>query len=153
MGTFSKGLGGFGAYVAGSTALREYLINRCGGIIYATALPPAVLGTMNAALDLIPLMERQREHLARMAVHLRERLNHAGLSTGASTTQIVPLILGEELRSTSLAMKLEGEGFCAVAIRPPTVPAGTSRLRLAVSALHQQEDIDQLADAIIRNLG
>ncbi len=153
MGTFSKGLGGFGAYVTGSAALREYLINRCGGIIYATALPPAVLGTMNAALDLIPLMERQREHLAAMAEHLRGRLNHAGLSTGASTTQIVPLLLGEEGRATSLAAKLEEEGFCAVAIRPPTVPAGTSRLRLAVSAMHQQEDIDRLADAIIRNLG
>ena len=153
MGTFSKGLGGFGAYVAGSAALREYLVNRCGGIIYATALPPAVLGAMNAALDLIPLMGRQREHLARVAAHLRGRLNHAGLSTGASTTQIVPLILGEEVRAISLALKLEGEGFCAVAIRPPTVPPGTSRLRLAVSALHQQDDIDQLADAIIRNLG
>jgi 8-amino-7-oxononanoate synthase len=152
MGTFSKGLGGFGAYVACSAALREYLVNRCGGIIYATALPPAVLGTMNAALDIVPLMERQREHLAAMAEHLRTRLNQAGLSTGASTTQIVPLILGEELRARSLAAKLEEEGLCTVAIRPPTVPVGTSRLRLAVSALHQQEDIDRLADAIIRNL-
>lgn len=153
MGTFSKGLGGFGAYVAGSAALREYLINRCGGIIYATALPPAVLGAMKAALDLIPAMAGQRAHLAVMAAHLRHRLNFADLNTGGSTTQIVPLILGEEIRATSLAGALEEEGYCAVAIRPPTVPVGTSRLRLAVSALHQQVDIDGLADAIIRRLG
>lgn len=153
MGTFSKGLGGFGAYVAGSAMLRKYLINRCGGIIYATALPPSVLGAMDAALDLIPLLAEQREHLSAMAAYLRKRLNHAGFNTGASTTQIVPVILGEEAQALSLARKLEEEGFCAVAIRPPTVPTGTSRLRLAVSALHRKEEIDQLADAIIRNAG
>lgn len=153
MGTFSKGLGGFGAYAAGSSALRHYLINRCGGVIYATALPPSVLGAMNAALDLIPRMDERRAHLSAMAAHLRKRLTQAGLDIGASTTQIVPLILGEERLATSLAAKLEQEGFCAIAIRPPTVPAGTSRLRLAVSALHRLEEIDALADAVIRNVG
>ncbi len=153
MGTFSKGLGGFGAYAAGSSALRHYLINRCGGVIYATALPPSVLGAMNAALDLIPRMDEQRAHLCAMAAHLRKRLTQAGLNIGTSTTQIVPLILGEERLATSLAAKLEQEGFCAIAIRPPTVPAGTSRLRLAVSALHRLEEIDALADTVIRNVG
>lgn len=153
MGTFSKGLGGFGAYAAGSSALRHYLINRCGGVIYATALPPSVLGAMNAALDLIPRMDEQRAHLCAMAAHLRKRLTQAGLNIGTSTTQIVPLILGEERLATSLAAKLEQDGFCAIAIRPPTVPAGTSRLRLAVSALHRLEEIDALADTVIRNVG
>lgn len=150
MGTFSKGLGGFGAYVAGSALLRDYLVNKCGGVIYATALPPAVLGTMNAALDLIPLMDTERSHLVQMASRLRNNLSLAGLNTGKSSTQIVPVIFGEERNTLSIAAKLEEEGYYAVAIRPPTVPAGTSRLRIAVSAMHHQDEIDALADKIIR---
>lgn len=149
MGTFSKGLGGFGAYVAGSKALISYLINRCGGLIYATALPPAVLGSMQASLALVPKMAVQRADLQRKAGILRQRLNEAGLDTGASTTQIVPLILGSEQRALDLAAKLQQDGFYTVAIRPPTVPHGTSRLRLTVSALHQDSEIHALADAII----
>ena len=152
MGTFSKGLGGFGAYVAGSAMLREYLVNRCGGVIYATALPPAVLGAMNAALDLIPQMAAERAHLHGLAAHLRSRLRAMGLDTGESFTQIVPLILGEEAKALALAASLERDGFATVAIRPPTVPAGTSRLRLALCALHTQSEIDALADAIGRLL-
>lgn len=151
MGTFSKGLGGFGGFVACSKLLRDYLINRCGGLIYATALPPSVLGTMNKALDLVPKMKNQRQHLQNMAELLRTRLQKSGLNTGKSTTQIVPLILEDEKFCVDLARKLETEGFCTVAIRPPTVPAGTSRLRLALSALHQDSDIQALADSIIRH--
>lgn len=151
MGTFSKGLGGFGGFVACSKLLRDYLINRCGGLIYATALPPSVLGTMNKSLDLIPKMISQRQHLQNMAELLREKLQKVGLNTGKSTTQIVPLILEDEKFCVDLARKLETEGFCTVAIRPPTVPAGTSRLRLALSALHQESDIQALADSIIRH--
>ncbi|MDE2319267.1 MAG: 8-amino-7-oxononanoate synthase [Rhodospirillales bacterium] len=150
MGTFSKGLGGFGAYVACSTSLRDFLINKCGGIIYATALPPAVLGAMNASLDLIPLMGAERSHLHKMAARLRDRLKVAGMSTGKSTTQIVPIIFGEERRTLSMAARLEEEGYYAVAIRPPTVPAGTSRLRLAVSAMHREDEIEALATKIIK---
>ena len=149
MGTFSKGLGGFGGYVACSEVLRDYLINRCGGLIYATALPPSVLGTMNKALDLVPDMQAQRQHLQNMARLLRSRLQEAGLNTGASTTQIIPLILEDEALCLNVAKNLEQDGFCTVAIRPPTVPAGTSRLRLALSALHQEADIQALADSII----
>lgn len=151
MGTFSKGLGGFGGFVACSAVLRDYLINRCGGLIYATALPPSVLGTMNKALDLVPQMNAKREHLQEMAKLLRTKLTKAGLNTGQSTTQIVPLILEDEHFCLNLAEKLETEGFCTIAIRPPTVPAGTSRLRLALSASHQVSDIQALADAIIRH--
>lgn len=151
MGTFSKGLGGFGGFVACSNVLRDYLINRCGGLIYATALPPSVLGTMNKALDLVPDMVSQRQHLQSMAKLLRTRLQQAGLNIGESTTQIVPLILEDELFCLSLAKKLEKDGFCTIAIRPPTVPMGTSRLRLALSALHREEDVLALADSIIRH--
>lgn len=150
MGTFSKGLGGFGAYAAGSGVLRDYLVNRCGGLIYATALPPAVLGAMDAALDLVPALDGQRAHLAGLGERLRGRLRASGLDTGASTTQIVPLILGAEEKALAFSARLRAEGFLAVAIRPPTVPAGTARLRIALSALHDTPMIDRFADTIIR---
>ena len=150
VGTFSKGLGGFGAYVACSSLLRDYLINKCGGVMYATALPPAVLGAMNAALDIVPFMDAERRHISQMAARLRHCLGLAGGDTGKSSTHIVPVIFGDEGRTLSTSAKLEKEGYYVVAIRPPTVPAGTSRLRLAVSAMHHQDDIDALAERIIR---
>lgn len=150
MGTFSKALGGFGAYVAGSAALCDYLVNRCGGLIYSTALPPSVLGAMDAALDLVPGLSAEREHLQQQAERLRAMLNRAGLDTGASSTQIVPVILGSEDRALAVAAALEAEGFLGVAIRPPTVPTGTSRIRFALSALHSAEQVEALAAAVIR---
>jgi 8-amino-7-oxononanoate synthase len=150
MGTFSKGLGGFGAYVSCSAALREYLVNRCGGVIYATALPPAVLGAMEAAIELVPSLTAERAHLARIGAQFRAALNAAGLDTGTSATQIVPVILGGEERTLSVARALEAEGFLGVAIRPPTVPNGTSRIRFALSARHSEADITALAEAVIR---
>ncbi|MDR3505959.1 MAG: aminotransferase class I/II-fold pyridoxal phosphate-dependent enzyme [Acidocella sp.] len=150
MGTFSKGMGGFGAYVSCSAALREYLVNRCGGVIYATALPPAVLGAMEAAIDLVPSLSAERAHLAELAANFRARLNETGLDTGTSATQIVPVILGGEERTLSVARALEAEGFLGVAIRPPTVPNGTSRIRFALSARHSEADIAALAKAVIR---
>lgn len=150
MGTFSKGLGGFGAYAACSGILRDYLVNRCGGVIYATALPPAVLGAMQAALDLIPSLEAERAHVQALAAFLRAELQAAGFDTGASTTQIVPMILGAENRALAVAAALEAEGFLAAAIRPPTVPAGTSRIRFTLSAAHKMEEVAALAEAAIR---
>ncbi|MGE8655796.1 MAG: 8-amino-7-oxononanoate synthase [Achromobacter sp.] len=148
MGTFSKALGGFGAYVAGSRALCDYLINACSGFIYTTALPPAVLGAMDAALDLVPTLDAERARLAASGERLRAALRGLGVDTGASSTQIVPAIVGDEARALALAAALERRGLLAVAIRPPTVPAGTSRLRLALSAAHREADIDQLIDGL-----
>ncbi len=149
MGTFSKALGGFGAYVAVSKTLKEYLVNRASGLIYATALPPAVLGAMDAALDLVPSLAAERAKLQDMAARLRGRLNDAGLDTGHSTTQIVPVILGDEERTLKVAAYLEDKGFLGIAIRPPTVPVGGSRIRFALSAAHHPEDVERLADCVI----
>lgn len=146
MGTFSKALGGFGAYVAGSRALCDYLINACSGFIYTTALPPAVLGAMDAALDLVPTLDAERARLAAAGDHLRAALRGMGLDTGASSTQIVPAIVGDEARALELASRLEQRGLLAVAIRPPTVPAGTSRLRVTLSAAHRDVDVARLID-------
>ncbi len=152
MGTFSKALGGFGAYVAGSRALCDYLVNACSGFIYTTALPPAVLGAMDAALDLVPTLDAERARLAASGERLRLALRGLGVDTGDSSTQIVPAIVGDEARALALAAALEQRGLLAVAIRPPTVPAGTSRLRIALSAAHRDADIDQLIDGLTATL-
>ena len=149
MGTFSKALGGFGAYVAGSAALIHYLTNYASGFVYATALPPAVLGAIDAALELVPPMEQQRNKLTQMGDHLRQRLRQAGLDTGASSTHIVPVILGDEQRTLDAAKRLQERELLVAAIRPPTVPPGTSRLRISLSAAHYPQDVDALADAVI----
>ncbi|MEN4920927.1 aminotransferase class I/II-fold pyridoxal phosphate-dependent enzyme [Achromobacter spanius] len=148
MGTFSKALGGFGAYVAGSRAMCDFLVNACSGFIYTTALPPAVLGAMDAALDLAPTLDAERARLAASGDRLRGALRGLGLDTGASSTQIVPAIVGDEARALDIAAALEQRGLLAVAIRPPTVPAGTSRLRIALSAAHRDADISQLIDGL-----
>ncbi|HTY67532.1 MAG TPA: 8-amino-7-oxononanoate synthase [Alphaproteobacteria bacterium] len=150
MGTFSKALGSFGAYVAGSRTLRDYLINRCAGFIYSTALPPPVLGAIDAALDLVPRMEAERAELQRLAARLRTALRAAGLDTGASTTHIVPVLTGEEAPTMALAAALEERGLLGVAIRPPTVPVGASRIRFALTAAHQADDVDRLVATLTR---
>ncbi|MGF7155958.1 aminotransferase class I/II-fold pyridoxal phosphate-dependent enzyme [Novosphingobium gossypii] len=148
MGTFSKALGGFGAYVAGSRVLIDYLVNAASGFIFTTAPPPAVLGAVDAALDLLPGMDAERAHLAALGEHLRSGLGGMGLDHGASSTQIVPAMIGAEDAAMALSARLEEAGFLASAIRPPTVPPGTSRLRLALRAGHSHEDIDTLLAAI-----
>jgi 8-amino-7-oxononanoate synthase len=148
MGTFSKALGGFGAYVAGSRALCDWLVNRASGFIYTTSLPPSVLGAIDAALDLVPGMTEERQRLQTHATRLRTALAALGIDYGASTTQIVPAIVGEAHAALSLASRLRADGIFAVAIRPPTVPPGTSRLRLALSASHSAADVDRLIAAL-----
>jgi 8-amino-7-oxononanoate synthase len=152
MGTFSKAMGSFGAYVAGSRRLIDYLVNACGGFIFSTAPPPAMLGAIDAALDLVPRMDAERTRLAAHGDHLRTRLNAAGIGTADSSTQIVPAIVGAAEEALALAEALTADGLLAAAIRPPTVPAGTSRLRLALRAPHAEGDIDRLADAIIARM-
>ncbi len=148
MGTFSKGLGGFGAFVACSHLMRAYLINRCAGFIYSTALPPAVLGAMDAALDLVPGMDAERERLAASAQVLRDALHAAGIDTGASASQIVPAMIGDAGAAVEASRILEDNGILGVAIRPPTVPAGASRIRFALSAEHGPEQMETLLAAI-----
>ncbi|MBA3053340.1 MAG: 8-amino-7-oxononanoate synthase [Sphingomonadales bacterium] len=148
MGTFSKALGGFGAYVAGSRLLRDYLVNTCGGFIFSTAPPPAVLGTIDAALDLVPGMDAERAHLAALAERLRAGLGELGFDTAGSSTQIVPAIIGTEEATLALSRRLADAGMLAAAIRPPTVAKGTSRLRLALRATHSEADVDALLGAL-----
>ena len=148
IGTFSKALGGFGGYVASTKTVREYLINRCGALIYSTALPPPVLGAIDAALDLVPGMDAQRAHVANLAQRFRAGASAIGLNTGASTTHIVPIVLGDPQAALAMSGRLRQAGLWATSIRPPTVPPGTARLRVAFAAAHEVADIDRLLDAL-----
>src|SRR3546814_13633768 len=113
MGTFSKGLGSVGAYVAGSRVLCDYLVNACGGFIYSTAPPPSVLGAIDAALDLIPDMDRERSRLSQMADMVRDRVRAVGIDTGLSPTQIVPETMGESAETLDVSAALEDAGILA----------------------------------------
>jgi 8-amino-7-oxononanoate synthase len=146
MGTFGKALGSFGAYIACSQTIRDYLIQRCGGLIYSTALPPAVLGAIDAALELLPQLQDQSAYLKINAARLRLTLGAQGWNCGASETHIIPVILGAEESATLLADVLHKNEMLVPAIRPPTVPRGTSRLRISLSTVHKTSDINRLIE-------
>ncbi|MGB1547776.1 MAG: 8-amino-7-oxononanoate synthase [Alphaproteobacteria bacterium] len=155
MGTFSKALGSFGAYVACSEKLRDFLVNRCPGLIYSTGLPAAILGANDAALDLVPQMADERAWLENAAERVRQGFRRLGLDTGPSTTQIIPIIVGTEETALGLSSALEEHGILGVAIRPPSVPEGESRIRFTVTAAHEDADLDWLIESMdqaVRNL-
>lgn len=147
MGTLGKALGSAGAYVAGSKTLIDCLVNRCAGFVYSTAPAPAALGAVDAALDLVPGMAAERALLKARGDRLRARLAELGIDTLASTTQIVPAVLGSEEAALAAQRRLEERGVLAIAIRPPTVPEGASRLRFALSSAHAEADFEALLDA------
>jgi len=146
MGTFGKALGSFGAFVACNGTIRDYLIQRCSGFVYSTALPPPVMGAVDAALELLPQMQSARDRLQKQAARLREALQQQGWNCGVSTTQIVPAVIGDEQATLNLAKTLRDNGILAPAVRPPTVAREQSRLRLSLSAAHSAADIDRLIE-------
>jgi glycine C-acetyltransferase len=147
MGTLGKALGGFGAYVAGSRALREFLINRCRSFIFTTSLPPAVLAMAIAAIDLLYKEPQRRLALWHNARAMKEGLRKLGFSLGQSQSQILPLIIGDAEKCMTLSDKLLEKGLFVQGIRPPTVPPGTSRLRLTLMATHTHEHLHEALEA------
>ena len=144
MGTLGKAFGAFGAYIAGSRLLVDWLVNCCSGFIFTTALPPPVLGAVDAALELIPGMDAERHRVAAMADRLRNGLKALGISSLASTTQIVPAVIGSERDTLAAAAALDRDGFLAIAIRPPTVAPGSSRIRLAINSSLEEPQLGRL---------
>jgi len=144
VGTFGKACGSFGSYVACSQLVKQYLTNFCTGLVFSTALPPAVLGAINAALDVIPNMQNERKVLHENAAHIRRSLAALGLDTGQSSSQIIPVIVGDDSEILKLAAWLEKNRVLATAIRPPTVPENGARIRIAVSCEHSPEHIAYL---------
>jgi glycine C-acetyltransferase len=143
MGTLGKALGGFGAYVAGSAALRELLINRCRSFIFTTSLPPVVMAMAIAALELINSEPERRRALRNNCARVRDGLARLGFSLGDSRSQILPLMIGDAGECMRLSERLLDRGVFAQGIRPPTVPPGTSRLRITLMATHTWDQIDR----------
>ena len=150
MGTLSKAVGGLGGYVAGSRALIDYLVNRGRGFIFTTGLPPATLAAASAAIDVIRTQPEHAQRLHANARWLRSALTEAGYQVLPGETQIIPVIVGENERATRLADALFENGVYVPAIRPPTVPEGTSRLRLSVMATHTMTDLETAMRAFLK---
>src|SRR4051812_4040137 len=148
VGTLGKTLGSYGAYVCASAEIVELLVNVARPFIFSTGLPPPAVGAGIAALALLDGQPGMVEHLRRNAATLHDALIEQGLNAGPSRTQIIPVVVGDAESAVALCERaLEGRVF-AQAIRPPTVPPGTSRLRLSVMANHRQNDLRTAARVI-----
>jgi 8-amino-7-oxononanoate synthase len=143
MGTLSKAIGSYGGYLCASKSVIELMRNRARTLIYSTGLPPACVAAAIAALELI---EREPAYAALPGAKAKAFTRRAGLAEAQSP--IVPIVIGDEEAALSASQALEGQGFLVVAIRPPTVPAGTARLRLTFTAQHPDDEIGRLADFV-----
>jgi glycine C-acetyltransferase len=152
LGTLGKSIGSFGAFVAGSHSLRELLVNRARSFIFSCALAPPQVAAAHAAVEVLQLEPWRRERLAANAQRLREGLSRHGISTAPSTTHIVPVVIGDNAATMNCCERLLRSGFYAQGIRHPSVPEGTARLRLTPMATHSGDEIDQLVDAIAKQL-
>ncbi len=152
MGTFGKALGSFGAYATGPAEVIDTLINFGRGFIFSTSLPPSVLGVNLGALETVQNSEEawRPKRLQEIASFAREEFRRRGFDLGPSESHIVPVRLGTPEAAVSISQSLLKQGIHAPAIRPPTVPEGTSRLRLNMTAAFTEEDVLSLADALER---
>jgi 8-amino-7-oxononanoate synthase len=148
MATLSKALGSYGGFVACSVAMRELLINRARAFIYTTAPPPAVIGASLGALDVLARNPGLGAELLARAAFFRDQLTAAGLDTGASKSQIVPVIVGDSSKALSLSARLRKAGIIGAAIRPPTVPPGTARIRFSVTLAHSKDDLKKAVEIV-----
>jgi len=148
MGTLGKALGTFGAFVAGSHPLIETLLQRARTYIYTTALPPAVAAASRAALRVMQEESWRRERVLAMVARFRRGADGLDLKLLDSRTPIQPVLLGSEADAVAASDALRDRGLWVPAIRPPTVPAGSSRLRITFSAAHSEADVDRLLEAL-----
>lgn len=142
MGTLGKALGSFGAFIAGSKELTDYLINRSRPFIYTTALPPAVLAASIAAIDMIQSKPVFRKKLWKNVNYFKEGLKKRGFNKVNSDSQIIPIIIGDTKKTVAAGKYLFGKGVFVVGIRPPTVPRRKERLRITIMASHNRKDLD-----------
>ncbi|MGH0033659.1 MAG: 8-amino-7-oxononanoate synthase [Myxococcota bacterium] len=145
IGTLGKALGSFGAYATGSRVLVDWLVNRARSFIYTTGLPPASAAAARAAIGICRREPERAAGLRRRVRELGERLRRSGWTIPRVESQILPVRVGEADRAVDLARQLLDRGLYVAAIRPPTVPAGTSRLRLSVMATHTDEQLERVA--------
>ena len=150
VGTLGKAFGSFGAFVAGEAALIEYLMQKARSYIYTTALPQPVAAASRKALGLAQTEDWRRTRLAALIERFRRHASEAQVPLSLSRTPIQPVVLGSEAAVLAAQRELEAEGLWVAAIRPPTVPKGTARLRVTLTAAHSESQIDQLAGALGR---
>jgi 8-amino-7-oxononanoate synthase len=147
MGTLGKGFGTFGAFVAGSETLIETLIQKARTYIYTTAFPAAVAEATRSSLKRVIADNWRREKLTALTQRFKAGATQLGLPVGESITAIQPIIIGDSQKTVAISNALLEQGFLVSAIRPPTVPQGSARLRVTFSALHEEQHIDRLLNA------
>jgi 8-amino-7-oxononanoate synthase len=145
--TCGKALASMGAFVCGGRSLKPYLLNRARTFIFSTAMPAYFAEQIRAALKRVQGMHTERTYLRQISNGLRDHLNNLG-HYSSSSSQIVPLIVGRNKMASRLAWYLQEQGFGIRAIRPPTVPAGSARLRFSLTTRISVADVDRLADSI-----
>nr|VFJ63080.1 MAG: 8-amino-7-oxononanoate synthase [Candidatus Kentron sp. FW] len=148
MGTLGKALGTFGAFVAGNHTVMEYLMQKARPFIYTTASPPALAEATRTSLAIAREEGWRREHLVDLIARFRTGAERLGLSLLASASPIQPVLIGDTHRAMAISTTLRERGLFIQAIRPPTVPKGSARLRITFSAAHEEEQVDRLLDAL-----
>ena len=148
MGTLGKAAGVAGAFVAAHPAVIETLVQTARPYVYTTAAPPLLAEALRASLAIIRDDAPRRAHLAALIARFRERMRELPYALADSRTAIQPVVVGANATAVGLAEALWERGFWVPAIRPPTVPQGTARLRVSLSAAHSTADVDALADAL-----
>lgn len=150
MGTMSKAMAGFGGYIACSESMRRLMINSARAFIFTTSLPPAVIGAALGAMDVFEASPRLGRILQANSEYFRSMLHEGGLDTLKSESQIIPVVIGDNEKAVSASMKLREAGIICAAIRPPTVPEGSARLRISITLAHHVDDLERAAKAIIK---
>ncbi len=148
MGTLGKALGSYGAFVAGSRPLTDWMTSRARTFVFSTALPPPACGAALAALEVVAAEPERRDRLRRLAGRMREGLSRLGFDLGAVVAPIFPVVLGPEQAALAASGALRDRGYFVRAIRPPTVPPGTSRLRVSLTAGHADEHVEGFLEAL-----
>ncbi|HAS54322.1 MAG TPA: 8-amino-7-oxononanoate synthase [Nitrospiraceae bacterium] len=148
MGTLGKALGSFGAYIAGDRDMITYILNKARSLIFSTALPPAVCAASLAALRVLEQEPWRREQLRKNVHRFVVVLMAQGVDVAASETPIIPIIIGDSEKALLAGQSLMDKGMFALAVRPPTVPEGTARIRMTIMATHSPEDLDRAAAAV-----
>lgn len=149
LGTLSKALGGIGGFAAGDQIVIDFLVNRCRSYLFSTSPPAATMVAAVAAIEMLSGMQAERHELRALSRELRSQLQQAGFAVPAGDSPIVPIIVGSEGDALQLSQRLLAAQIYVPAIRPPTVPAGTSRLRISLNAQHTRQDIDRLLTTLV----
>jgi 8-amino-7-oxononanoate synthase len=153
MATLGKALGGYGAFVAGEATMVDWLMQRARTYVYSTALPPMTAAVASAAIGLLAEDGGPVERLRARIREFRAACEAERVVLGESATAIQPLLIGADERALQIAAQLRGQGYLVPAIRPPTVPEGSARLRISISAAHERDDVEGLAQALAFSLG